>query len=359
MQTIHSKVITQPLVYTVPRMDTGASSDQTRIKCITKYSRNRRKRNSYADVQYMDTIPLTAELRHTRVLHIYNEKLADISFDIVRTPKEISDIVVQFILDSMTIIADTEPTNDDVVKYELMCFPERIPNRIKGGTIDRTKLDVCVLCGGLIEIIVSDGAAACADCGNVVYTDTTLNHPVNFVTMFDSDEHRCIIEKHIYDRVDNIKRHMANVQGIENNNIPDEVYEYIRNNCTDETSDTLQKVLQKRKWGKYFPYRVRIARALWGRQQREYTRTEYTNIIALFAHVCAAYDEWLLASDDTRKNFISYPFVLRQLNTIVGAGDMNSVIMKIRNKKCKDTTHRIWGIILKQIQPIVDGLNKS
>ncbi len=336
LQTKHVTTIPKATNTMMVKMGATVSGDHSKIKCRTSYDRGRRKNNIMMDMAYLATIPDNERERIGRIETIFNDKHQELK------DKGDQELITNFLLSSMDILRCKNPSTADVINYEILCFRSRVPSRVQHTVLKRTCLDFCRDCSGLIELSSVDESASCVDCGLVVYTDTTLNPVNSIIALYDSDEHRELVHKHIYDRMTHLKSHMALLQGIGGKVIPDEVLQVVKDGVPDQCITKMKKILQNNKMGKYYPHRVRIAAMLWGYEPPQYTYHERANVILRFADVCERYDRWVCQSDSKRKNFMSYPFVLTKLNIITGVERMNTNIIMMKNRKCVQRTQTIW-----------------
>ena len=113
---------------------------------------------------------------------------------------------------------------------------------------------------------------------------------------------------------------------------------------TDINHTWVVQQLKKIKMGRLAGQAVRIAHILSnGYFKRPDVGEQHTiNMLAEFKKVEKAFERYSRQIDVKRKNFFSYPFLLRQLNTALGRSDLNLYIPQMKSRKLQNEQQKMW-----------------
>lgn len=336
-----------PILPTRTTRPTGKGSGR---KCVAGYSRNRRRPGQKAGEDYLRHMRKDPETPATTITKIFSSKMKNLD----------TDAQVDLVFQMWDILSGSQMREDDVIKTQIICTPEKVPPYIKRDMIIRElaiDTNQCAFCHARFHRDFADG---CKECGAV---PTPAFH---FETPFCKDNHPSsekvenahfrIVHKHIYDRMSHFKALLHNLQGLGKGKISADV----TNNLIDAAlahpnhplldHNWVIAHLKKHKQGRYIPQAVRlacIANPFFSPPSLDPTHMEQLELG--FVEVCTRFDEFIQENKEIkRKNFMSYPYIAHQLLTRVGLSHLCGYLNMIKSDVRLDAQNKLWEVICEK-----------
>ena len=161
--------------------------------------------------------------------------------------------------------------------------------------------------------------------------------------------------KCVYKRYDNFKTILDQFLYGGNRVIPDDIMETIRDEIHDETNilynytipltiQILECILKRNKMMKYKNSVYFIYFKLKSQPLPYITITEKNMMLNMFNVVSTIYDK---DKPKSRKSFLNYSFVLKQILIVLGKNDYAKYIPQLKTKSIQKELERIWELITK------------
>lgn len=150
-----------------------------------------------------------------------------------------------------------------------------------------------------------------------------------------------------YRHINHFRRLLDSVQGINCalRELPPEVFELFDDDSNDDLdclmADLVRNRLRKAKLARLYPYVPLIIHWVNGTKLPRFNPVQYELLVAMF-QFCL---DWFKRNKrQGRKNFLSYPFLLTRMCTVVNidAQSVNSVLPKIKSSKSRRMSEEVW-----------------
>ena len=343
--TIHMRTIKAFHTYHKPVNKQQVST----IKCIVnkshvKKSLRRDPKGEGARRKYRKTITSanagSASIT-TRIATMCRQRLQDL--------QDMPDKQARIAFHLMKITKQQTHTINDLIQTTYMCYPERLPtNTLRRLLLEKIALDpeTCTLCAGLQIKDLLTNRYSCTRCGTQCAEDSNIIDNLKNSINDHATPGYSLVQKHMYDRMNNFKNALNDLQGKGETKIEPECITKLRERCptTITLPSKIMTELKKLKQGKYIPIRYRLAALISAYKPIVLQLEELTAMKRMFARVCDVFDK--LKNSDVlvfqRKNFMSYQYVLYQLLRECGAKGGRTYIKLPSGEKCKADHDAMW-----------------
>ena len=326
----------------------------SKIKCISMQKRGRKWNGQNKAEEYVRHIYKNTTNPALEITRIMNSRLIELS----DSTQDQCDLLFSL----MDILKKETQGIEDVIKTELICYPDRVPEYTKRSyTLQKLyhKGEYwCEECEQDTVVYDGLGRKVCNECGlqktdyiGEYFTTQAYTQHADGSSKDDvnSQGSHSLQHKHIYDRMSNFKAQLRQLQGECVSALDEKVMRHMHQAAlwVDKKNIDCQwviKELKKIKAGKYIPQRQRIAAIVSG---GAYTPPQLPPLIVEqllhdFETLCKAYDKWIGQAKTKRKNFISYPFVVYQLLCRHNFQKYTGDLRLIKNTKRLEEQARVW-----------------
>jgi predicted RNA-binding Zn-ribbon protein involved in translation (DUF1610 family) len=210
------------------------------------------------------------------------------------------------------------------------------------------KYDKCDSCNINLNINEKCGYLECTNCGLIV--DIIVNSDKNSYNDPPKE-----INYFSYKRINHFNEWLAQFQGKENTDIPDNVYYNIKNeikkninmDVKDITYNQVRDILKKLDYNKYYeniPYLINI---ISGKKTPKLTRGEEEILRSLFKEIQIPF---MNNCPPTRKNFLSYSYVLHKFCQLLEYDNLLSYFPLLKSREKLQQQDDIWKNICKDLK---------
>ena len=210
------------------------------------------------------------------------------------------------------------------------------------------RYDKCSLCNINLNINEKSGYLECNNCGLIIDIIVTseknsYNDPPKEINYFS------------YKRINHFNEWLAQFQGKENTDIPDDVYLNIKSeikkninmNVKDITYNQVREILKKLDYNKYYeniPYLINI---ISGKKTPRLTRAEEEILRSLFKEIQIPF---MNNCPSTRKNFLSYSYVLHKFCQLLEYDNLLIYFPLLKSREKLQQQDEIWKNICKDLK---------
>lgn len=181
----------------------------------------------------------------------------------------------------------------------------------------------------------------CKECGYATNEAMTQDKPC-----YRDGQQTEIITKFSYKRLNHFRDWIKLFQGKECTEIPDEVYSKLREEIRkyrlrkhEVTEDQLRRFLKKLKLNSYYEHIPFILKELTGKEPPVIPKELEEQFIVMFMETQDPFDRHKPAS---RKNFLSYAYVLHKFCELLGRDDFAKKFSLLKNREKLYEQDRIW-----------------
>jgi hypothetical protein len=214
--------------------------------------------------------------------------------------------------------------------------------------IDETVANMCEYCGSADRtVIVNDGIVICNDCATVEYVIIDHERP-------SYKEPPKEISYFAYKRINHLNEWLNQVQGKETTDIPDEIYDKIYyeikkrkiTNMADITPAKLKSIMRKLEINKYYEHIPHIMYRLNGVPVPVLPPELEEKVRSMFKQIQVPF---LKYSPPTRKNFLSYSYVLCKFMQLLEEDEYLPYFPLLKSREKLQAQDSIWKHICKDL----------
>lgn len=212
----------------------------------------------------------------------------------------------------------------------------------------------CQECGGVSKIFVqAEAQLVCPSCGiSESYIEINQNN-----LSFDEQVTSQVNNHCAYKRVNHFSEWINALQGRETTHIPDEVLDAVRlefkkhriKDVNEITPVQVKKHLKKLRLSKWYEHVHAICQAL-GTSPPTLSPTLESMLKNMFAEIQAPFNKHVKRVAPTRKNFLSYAYVLYKFCELLGETDLMQHFSLLKSSEKLHQMDQIWKEICKELQ---------
>ncbi len=220
----------------------------------------------------------------------------------------------------------------------------------------KDKLKLCSTCGVEKIIKQSEGICVCILCGEaeqIIVESEILSHKDT------------IVEKvhYPYKRINHLMEWLNQFQAKESTDIPDYVYDAIRDELkkmkiTKTSKITIKRVkqiLKKLKFSEHYEHTVHIVSKLTGRPPPSLSRETEERIKFMFKQI---QEPFMRHCPPSRINFLSYSYVLHKIFGILNLHEYVQYFELLKSREKLKIQESIWALICKDLKwPYYSSIN--
>lgn len=321
-------------------------------KCVAGYSRNRRRPGQKAGEDYLHHMRKDTEAPATTITKTFISKMKSLRGD--------TDAQADLVFRMWDILSGSQTREDDVIKTQIICTPEKVPAYIKSDVVLRElaiDINQCAYCHARFDYDATDG---CLECGALPLPTFHFETPFckdNYHSSKKVDNaHFRVVHKHIYDRMAHFKALLHNMQGLGQGKlcagVTDKLIDIALADPNYPLIDHIWVIaqLKKLKQGRYIPQAVRLARIanpFFSPPELDPTKIEQLELG--FVEVCTRFDEFIKENKEIkRKNFMSYPYIAHQLFIRNDLSHLCGYLNMIKSDVRLDAQNKLWRVICEK-----------
>lgn len=241
----------------------------------------------------------------------------------------------------------TQTTNRTELSKQYLDITNIEPDYKKVSTFE---FDICQACGSARVYDPVEGILVCEKCANVIH-DGFLSSTYSFKDMQTMES----TKQFEYKRVVHCKYWIQKIQGKEQADIPDKVYEGIEKEIAkarikDRSTITPKKVrvwLKKIGCSKYYDHIVSITNHIGGTKPIDIPRDREEKLINLFKEV---EEVFMIVKPDYMSNFLSFPYTLYKLCELLEWDDYLPVFKLLSRDERLSRQDDVWKDICARLQ---------
>ena len=211
----------------------------------------------------------------------------------------------------------------------------------------------CPDCKTPKRFIKTESSLACPECG----TSTHVTEYDASNLSFDETIVRSVNRHGSYKRANYFAEWLNSLQARESTVIPDDVLDAVRaefkkNRATTRADITPKKVLQhlkKLRLRKWFEHKYALCTALEGIPPPELSPALEVKLKAMFNEIHGPFDKWRPVVAPTRKNFLSYGYVLYKFCELLGQDDLLDYFTLLKDGEKLYQMDVIWRKICEEV----------
>jgi uncharacterized Zn finger protein (UPF0148 family) len=204
------------------------------------------------------------------------------------------------------------------------------PTFIKGGSTETS--GICESCKIPLVCLQQDGIIICQQCGYQELLLVEQNRPILRMPSAKEASHFS------YKRINHFKEWIAQIQGKESTDIPEDVFEHILAEIRKEkiyepktiTYTKMREILKRLRINKYYEHIAYIIHRITGTQPPHFTPELEDKLCAMFKEIQGPF---LKHCPPSRKNFLSYSYVLRKLMEQLGMEEYIDLFPLLRSRE--------------------------
>ena len=206
---------------------------------------------------------------------------------------------------------------------------------------------VCDACGEDMKISINDATVSCPHCG------------FHKLVLMDSDKPSYKdppreVSYYAYKRINHFNEWLAQFQAKESTDIPDEVFEHIKEQINKErlqasslNRNKIREILKKLKYNSFYEHVPHILSRLNGNTAPVMGRETEEKLRYLFKEIQPSFQKHCPAE---RSNFLSYSYVLYKLCELLELDDFLHCFPLLKNRDKLYAQDKIWEKICKDLQ---------
>lgn len=208
-------------------------------------------------------------------------------------------------------------------------------------------LGMCPKCDTELACIQQEGAMVCVDCGYQELLLVEQNRPIIRQPCKDASHYS-------YKRINHYREWLSQVQGRESTDIPPEVFEQILQEIKKEkihdtkklTKAKMREILKKLKINRYYEHITYIINRINGVPAPYFSAELEDKLCSMFKEIQGPF---LKHCPPSRKNFLSYSYVLRKLVQILGLEQYYNLFNTLKARTKLYAQDQIWREICKDL----------
>ena len=244
-------------------------------------------------------------------------------------------------------IEPAQSTNKTELAKQYLDVTDIEPDIKKIGTFE---FDVCQGCGNARTYDPVEGILVCETCANVIH-DGFLSSTYSFKDMQTMES----TKQFEYKRVVHCKYWLQKIQGKEQADIPDKVYEGIEKEIAkarikDRSTITPKRVrvwLKKIGCSKYYDHIVSITNRIGGAKPIDIPRDREEKLVNLFKEV---EEVFMIVKPDYMSNFLSFPYTLYKLCELLEWDDYLPVFKLLSRDERLSRQDDVWKDICTRLK---------
>lgn len=236
-------------------------------------------------------------------------------------------------------LPDTVDRKADGAKTQLLREYERATRQVTEH--DAKDDDVCPFCGGEgMTLVAEEAVKICRRCDACVPAVVETERPPSKDTVKDSTAF-------CYKRLNHFNEWLAQIQGKQQTNIPDDVYDSILlelkkmkvTNLQDVTCATVKQILRRCRNQKWYEHVTLIVAKLTGKPPRQLHPDLEEQLRTMFRQIQAPFVQHAPSS---RTNFLSYSYVLFKLVQLLGYDELLSSFSLLKSSTKLRQQDEVW-----------------
>ena len=243
-----------------------------------------------------------------------------------------------------------DTTQSDGVKTQLMKEYERAA---RGDTLDvdddAAEATVCSACGAVDKTIVVSGEALalCTNCDACEQIVIETERPPSKDTVKDSSAF-------CYKRLNHFNEWLSQIQGKQQTNIPDDVYDGILLelkkrqvvNLSEVTNAQVKDILKKLKLARWYEHVTYIRNKLTGSSFQMFHPALEEELRTMFKQIQGPFSRH---APSTRRNFLSYSLVLSKMLELLGEDQYLDCFQQLKSREKLALSDTVWKAICGEL----------
>lgn len=214
-------------------------------------------------------------------------------------------------------------------------------------TMEEEALGICPNCGIILACIQQEGAMVCVDCGYQELLLVEQNRPIIRQPNKDASHYS-------YKRINHFREWCSQVQGKQCTDIPEEIFEMIIQEIKKEkiqdtkklTYNKMREILKKLKINRYYEHINYIINRINGVPTPHFSPGLEEKLCSMFKEIQGPF---LKHCPSSRKNFLSYSYVLNKMVQLLGLTEYQRYFTMLRSRQKLYLQDQIWSKICEEL----------
>lgn len=231
----------------------------------------------------------------------------------------------------------------------------RVENYMVPNFVNKHLTDDAETCTKCNKGYVYDNISSCAICPRCGESIAVMEAGRGKGLTYEQEQTSTTTVNFAYKRANHLMEHLACFQAKETTTIPDDVINAVRaelkkQRVTDATKITTKKIkeiLKKLRFQKYYEHTQMITHTINGIRPPTIDERTEDRFKALFNEIQVTFDR---VCPKTRKNFLSYSYVLHKLSQLLGREDLCPFFPLLKSREKLAQQDAIWKSICKELR---------
>jgi uncharacterized Zn finger protein (UPF0148 family) len=214
-------------------------------------------------------------------------------------------------------------------------------------TLEQDTLGTCPTCGIVLACIQQEGAMVCVDCGYQELLLVEQNRPIIRQPSKDASHFS-------YKRINHFREWCSQVQAKQSTDIPEEIFEMIITEIKKEkiqdtkklTYTKMREILKKLKINRYYEHINYIISRINGMPTPHFSPELEDKLCSMFKEIQGPF---LKHCPQSRKNFLSYSYVLNKFMQLLGLTEYQQYFSMLRSRQKLYLQDQIWSKICEEL----------
>ena len=212
--------------------------------------------------------------------------------------------------------------------------------------------NICAFCKS-DEFEYTSFERICIECGSVITLIHTDESGLTYSQQCDMDQ-----QAYPYRRANHFQEWLIQFQGKETTIVPDEVFEKIRNqmkrqrieSTNDLNEKNIKQIMKTLRLNKYYEHIPQVLLRMNGKHPPRLTEATEEKMKIMFNEIQAPFDKAIREVAPTRKNFLSYSYVLRKFVELLELDDLIPHFPLLKSREKLTVQDKIWKHICGQME---------
>lgn len=204
-----------------------------------------------------------------------------------------------------------------------------------------TNVDICSTCKNQLICMYQDGIMFCRDCGYQELMLIEQNRPVYRQVANREASH------YSYKRINHFNEWLSQIQGKESTDIPEEIFDKIIQEIKKEkiadtsklTYSKMREILKRLKGNKYYEHMAYIMQRINNQPSPNFSPELEEKLRSMFKEIQGPF---LKHCPPTRKNFLSYSYVIHKCLQLLGKDQYLSCFQLLKSREKLFVQDQIW-----------------
>jgi len=202
-------------------------------------------------------------------------------------------------------------------------------------------------CRKCSSTMMDDDIQGCYVCTRCGMTEQMMEGDLTF----KEEQELNIVGQYSYQRKNHFNEWLTQFQGLENTTVPDDIIESVKEEMrkmkkTSLSNNQIRNVLKKLGLGKYYENIPSIANTIIGRVPPKLDQADEERLRKMFSEIQTPF---IKHCPSTRKNFLSYGFVLYKFCELLGLDEFLEFFPLLKSKEKLRACDSIWKGICREL----------